>query len=70
MVSKILGLKVHYPLNMVPYIKKNAEEELNSLFGWLPFQHKHHESRFTRFNEDFWLPKRFGFEKRRSHFQV
>ncbi len=66
--QRILGLKVHYPLNMVPYIKKNAEKELNSLFGWLPFQHKHHESRFTRFNEDFWLSKRFGFEKRRSHF--
>jgi len=66
--QKILGMKVHYPLNMVPYVKKNAEEELNSLFGWLPFQHKHHESRFTRFIEDFWYTKRFGFEKRRSHF--
>ena len=66
--QRILGMKVHYPLNMLPYIKKNAEEELNSLFGWLPFQHKHHESRFTRFIEDFWYPKRFGFEKRRSHF--
>jgi hypothetical protein len=37
-------------------------------FGWEPFQHKHHESRFTRFYEDFWLPRKFGFEKRRAHF--
>ncbi len=32
------------------------------------FQHKHHESRFTRFYEDYWLPRRFGFHKRRAHF--
>jgi hypothetical protein len=37
-------------------------------FGWEPFQHKHHESRFTRFYEDYWLPRKFGFEKRRAHF--
>lgn len=66
--QKILRMKVHHPLNMVPYIKKNAEKQLNALYGWLPFQHKHHESRFTRFFEDFWLPKRFGFHKRRAHF--
>jgi putative aminotransferase len=64
----ILGMKVHYPLNLVRYIKKEAEEELNGLYGWQRFKHKHHESRFTRFYEDFWLPRRFGFEKRRAHF--
>lgn len=64
----VLRMKVHKPLNLTPYIKKNAEEELEKLFGWKAFQHKHHESRFTRFYEDFWLPKRFGFDKRRAHF--
>lgn len=66
--QKILGMKVVYPLNLISYIKKNAEKELNRNFDWLPFKHKHHESRFTRFYEDYWLPKRFGFEKRRAHF--
>lgn len=66
--QKILGMKVHYPLNLVPYVKKDAEDELERLFGWQRFQHKHHESRFTRFYEDYWLPRRFGFEKRRAHF--
>lgn len=66
--QKILRMKVHYPLNMVPYVKKEAEAELNRLFGWEPFQHKHHESRFTRFYEDYWLPRRFGYHKRRAHF--
>lgn len=66
--QKLLGMKVHHPLNLVPYVKKDAEDELESRFGWQRFQHKHHESRFTRFYEDYWLPRRFGYEKRRAHF--
>ena len=66
--QKVLGMKVHHPLNMVPYVKKDAEEELGRRFGWQRFQHKHHESRFTRFYEDYWLPRRFGYHKRRAHF--
>jgi N-acetyl sugar amidotransferase len=64
----IYGMKVIKPLNLVPYIKADAEELLESKFGWQKFQHKHHESRFTRFYEDFWLPRKFGFHKRRAHF--
>jgi N-acetyl sugar amidotransferase len=64
----ILGMQVHKPLNFLPYIKKDAEKLLEERFNWEPFQHKHHESRFTRFYEDYWLPRKFGFEKRRAHF--
>lgn len=66
--QRILGMQVVRPLNLVPYIKAEAEAELEQRFGWQRFQHKHHESRFTRFYEDFWLPRKFGFEKRRAHF--
>lgn len=66
--QKILGMKVHHPLNMVPFGKKQAEDDLEQRFSWQRFQHKHHESRFTRFYEDYWLPRRFGFHKRRAHF--
>lgn len=66
--QRILGMKVHHPLNLVPYVKREAEDELERCFGWQRFQHKHHESRFTRFYEDYWLPRRFGYEKRRAHF--
>lgn len=64
----ILGMKIFKPLNLVPYNKKEVENFLNDKYGWESFQHKHHESRFTRFYEDFWLPRKFGFEKRRAHF--
>lgn len=66
--QQIIGMKVVMPLNMVPFIKRDAEDELERRFGWQRFQHKHHESRFTRFYEDYWLPRKFGFEKRRAHF--
>lgn len=66
--QKILGMQMHHPLNMIPFKKKDAEDELERLFGWQRFKHKHHESRFTRFFEDYWLPRRFGYEKRRAHF--
>ncbi len=64
----VLGMKVIRPLNLVPYIKAEAEAELESRFGWQRFQHKHHESRFTRFFEDYWLPRKYGYQKRRAHF--
>lgn len=66
--QRILGMQVAKPLDMVPFIKKEAEDELERRFGWQRFQHKHHESRFTRFYEDYWLPRKFGFHKRRAHF--
>lgn len=66
--QKFLGMTVVKPLNLVPYIKQDAEAELEQRFGWKKFQHKHHESRFTRFYEDYWMPRKFGYEKRRAHF--
>jgi N-acetyl sugar amidotransferase len=63
-----LGMEIVKPLNFVPYIKTEAENLLKTRFGWEKFLHKHHESRFTRFYEDYWLPKKFGYEKRRAHF--
>jgi N-acetyl sugar amidotransferase len=65
---QVLGMKIFKPLNLVPFIKNDAEDLLEKKYGWERFQHKHHESRFTRFYEDYWMPKKFGYEKRRAHF--
>lgn len=64
----IHGMQVIKPLNLLPFIKTEAESLLAEKYGWEKFQHKHHESRFTRFYEDYWMPKKFGYEKRRAHF--
>ena len=62
------GMRVVKLLDSVPYIKRNAIKELNELFGWQEYPQKHYESRFTRFYESFWTPKKFGFDKRRAYY--
>lgn len=64
----INGVRVVKPLNSVPFHKEPAMDELVERFGWQRYAHKHYESRFTRFYEGFWLPTRFGYDKRRAHF--
>ena len=66
--QRLLGMQVVKPLNLVRFNKEEAESELEQKYGWARFQHKHHESRFTRFYEDYWMPRKFGYEKRRAHF--
>jgi N-acetyl sugar amidotransferase len=62
------GVQVMKPLNSVPYIKEDAMQLLVDRYGWQRYAHKHYESRFTRFYEGYWLPTKFGFDKRRAHF--
>ncbi len=64
----IKGMNIVQPLNYVPYNKENAIRELNERFGWERYKNKHFENTFTRFYEGYWLPKKFGFDKRRAHF--
>jgi hypothetical protein len=55
-------------LNYVPYMKKDAIALLVKEFGWQPYPQKHFESRFTRFYEGYWLPRKFGFDTRRVQY--
>lgn len=64
----VKGVQVVKPLNYVPYLKEQAMQELIDKFGWQRYAHKHYESRFTRFYEGYWLPSKFGYDKRRAHF--
>jgi hypothetical protein len=64
----IKGIRVVKPLNYIPYFKEPAMQELSERFGWQRYAHKHYESRFTRFYEGYWLPMKFGYDKRRAHF--
>lgn len=63
----VKGLTVIKPLDYVPYIKEEAIHLLTERFGWQKYAQKHHESRFTRFVECYWLPKKFGYERRKAH---
>jgi len=62
------GIRVIKLLDSVPYIKKDVDRELSGKFGWQPYPQKHYESRFTRFFESYWTPKKFNYDKRRAYF--
>jgi N-acetyl sugar amidotransferase len=62
------GIKAVRPLNYVPYVKEQAVKLLIEKFGWQPYPQKHFESRFTRFYEGYWLPKKFGYDTRKVQY--
>lgn len=64
----IKGIKVVRPLNYLPFLKDEAVNLLIDKFGWQPYPQKHFESRFTKFYEGYWLPKKFGYDTRRVQF--
>ena len=64
----VKGVRVIKLLDFYPFIKKDAIDELTNLFGWQPYQMKHYESRFTKFFESYWTPKKHGYDKRRVYF--
>lgn len=54
-------------LDSVPYSKKEAIETLSREFGWEYYGGKHFESRFTKYFQSVYLPRKFGYDKRRYH---
>jgi len=63
----IKGMKVIKALDLIPYDKEKAIKELQDRFAWERYKNKHFENTFTRFYEGYWLPKKFGYDKRRCH---
>jgi hypothetical protein len=55
------------PLNWVPYNKDEARALLMDTYGWMDYGGKHEESRWTKYYQGVYLPKRYGFDKRRAH---
>jgi N-acetyl sugar amidotransferase len=55
------------PLNFIDYRKDHAIETMQAKLGWQYYGGKHHESRFTKFFQSYYLPYKFNFDKRRAH---
>jgi N-acetyl sugar amidotransferase len=64
----IKGIKLIRPLDFVPYNKDAAMQLLVDKFGYQKYPQKHFESRFTRFYEAYWLPKKFGYDTRKVQY--
>lgn len=52
------------PLYFLPYEKKAARELLKEKYGWIDYGGHHHENVFTKFAISYWLPVKFGIDKR------
>ncbi len=63
----ILGMRTIRPLNYMEYNKENALKELEKI-GYKPYPKKHGESIFTKFFQNYYLPKKFGYDKRLPHY--
>lgn len=61
------GLKVARPLNYLNYNKAEVINLLKREFDWQYYGGKHFESRWTRFFQGWWLPTKFGYDKRLAH---
>ena len=61
-------IKLIRPLDFFPYNKDEAMKTLVDEFGYQEYPQKHFESRFTRFYESYWLPKKFGFDTRKVQY--
>ena len=56
------------PLNFIAYSKQIALETLSKEYGWENYGNKHCESIWTKFFQEYFLPTKFGYDKRRPHY--
>lgn len=60
-------MEIVRPLNWIYYDKNKAIEFLQENYGWRYYGGKHHESHWTKFFQSYYLPIKFGFDKRKAH---
>ncbi len=63
----VKGIKYWPILNYLDYDKEDSMRILTEEIGWRPYGAKHYESIYTRFFQGYYLPRKFGIDKRRGH---
>ncbi|WP_062567258.1 N-acetyl sugar amidotransferase [Pseudoalteromonas arabiensis] len=63
----IKPVKSHRLLYYIPYNKDEIKRFIIENLGWKDYGGKHFESRFTKFFQAYFLPTKFGFDKRKAH---
>jgi N-acetyl sugar amidotransferase len=54
-------------LDYIDYVKADAMALLQRDLGWRSYGGKHHENIYTRWYQGWFLPTRFGYDKRKTH---
>ena len=62
-----LNIEYVKPINWAPYDKIKTKEIIAKEIGWEDYGGKHHESIFTKFYQNYILPKKYGVDKRKAH---
>ena len=60
-------MRTHRPLELIDFNKENAKRLLERKLGWRDYGGTHYESTFTKFFQAFYLPTKFGYDKRKAH---
>jgi N-acetyl sugar amidotransferase len=60
----IKKIKIFRPFNSIEYKKQAAQEFLKEKYGWEYYGGHHHENIFTKFAIAYWMPQKFGIDKR------
>ena len=68
--NKLYKIEVIDLLNYINYNKEKAKKTIQNEFKWRDYGGKHFESIFTRFYQGYILPKKFGIDKRKSHYST
>jgi N-acetyl sugar amidotransferase len=63
----VRGIDTVKLLNFLPYNKFEAKKTITRELDWRDYGGKHYESVFTRFFQGYYLPVKFGYDKRRAH---
>jgi N-acetyl sugar amidotransferase len=61
-------IKTVKPINFMPYVYADAKQDIIDSVGWRDYGGKHYESVFTRYFQGYYLPHKFGFDKRLAHY--
>ncbi|QHV95257.1 N-acetyl sugar amidotransferase [Spirosoma endbachense] len=61
----IKGIKDIRPYYYLNYKKQDAKQLMIRLYDWQDYGGHHHENLFTKFSMAYWLPRKFGIDKRK-----
>lgn len=62
------GMKRVAPLNYLPFDPLKVEAFLHERFNWQGYENKHYENLFTRWYEGYYMPRKFGYDKRKTYY--
>lgn len=65
--DKVRQIGMVQGLELIDYRKTDAKAFLMKEFGWQDYGGKHYESVFTRFYQGYFLPTKYGVDKRKAH---